>query len=112
MTVDTTKEILFLILALAIVVLTFFCAWVLYYIVSIIRQAHGVMKEVSDGVQKLHEILDSIRETIHQSSSHLGLIVAAVRKIGDLYTRRREKRADREDDNEGRDSEPRRGRKK
>lgn len=95
--IESTKDILFLALTLATVILTFFFAWFLYYLVSIIRQAHGVMKDVTTGIEKLHTILDSIKETINQSSSHLGLIVSAVRELTGLYSRRRQKKS--EEDN-------------
>lgn len=92
MALDSTKDILYLALTLATIVLTFFLAWLLYYLVSIIRQAHEVMREVSSSIEKLRGILDSIKETIGQSSSHLALIVTAVKQLVGFYAARKRRR--------------------
>lgn len=95
---SSTKDILFLALTVAVVVLTFFLAWLLYYLVSIIRQAHSVMKETTEAITKIHGILDSIRDSISQSSSHLALVVTAVKQLAGLYSRRRQKREEDEEE--------------
>lgn len=92
MNISSMKDALFLALTVATVVLTFFLAWFLYYLVSIIRQANGVMKEVSASIEKVREILDTIKDAIHQSTSHLGLIVTAVKQLASFYNKRRHKR--------------------
>lgn len=94
MAIDTTKDLLFLALTVAVVVLTALLAWLLYYLISIIRQGHRIMQDVSDGFAKLHEILDAIKGTIDRSSSHLALVVSAVKQLVDLSTRRRRKRSE------------------
>jgi predicted PurR-regulated permease PerM len=89
--IESSKDILFLALTVAVVILTFFFAWFLYYLVSIIRQAHSMMKDVSASLAKLHAILDTLKDTISRSTSHLGLIVEAVKQLTGLYLRRKKR---------------------
>ncbi|KKW00273.1 MAG: hypothetical protein UY34_C0032G0001 [Parcubacteria group bacterium GW2011_GWA2_48_9] len=45
---DTTKDILYFVLALAVVVLTFFMAWSLYYVTMMLRRSHLLFKEIEE----------------------------------------------------------------
>lgn len=100
MSIDSTKDLFYLALSIATVVLTFFLAWLLYYLVSMIREAHRMMNEVSASVEKLHTILDRLRDVVGQSTSHLGLIVTAVRQLVSFYQRRHGQGSNEEDDEE------------
>ncbi|MBI4415284.1 MAG: hypothetical protein HY566_03545 [Candidatus Kerfeldbacteria bacterium] len=89
MQITTTKDILFLVLAGGIVVLAVFIGWLATYLILILRDARRVTKEISGGIEKVHDILDTIKETLSTSSSHLALLVGAVKEIVSFYQRRR-----------------------
>lgn len=89
MQIATTKDILFLVLAGGIVVLVVFVGWLATYLILILRDARRVTREISGGIEKVHDILDTIKETLSTSSSHLALLVGAVKEIVSFYQRRR-----------------------
>lgn len=96
MQIATTKDILFLVLAGGIVVLVVFVGWLATYLILILRDARRVTREISGGIEKVHDILDTIKETLSTSSSHLALLVGAVKEIVSFYQRRRNAPADAE----------------
>lgn len=87
--INDSKDILFLVLAAAAGVLTVFLCWLLYYLISMLRRANTALREVVDGFEKIHGILDALRAAANQSTSHLALIVGTVQKLVNLYLERR-----------------------
>ncbi len=107
MDISSTKDLLYLALILAILVFTGFFCWFFYYLIAILRDARQVTKEVSSGITKIHQILDTIKETLSASSSHLALLVGGVKEILGFYQRRRH-----DDDTEEDDERPSKRRKR
>lgn len=96
MTLATTQDIFFLALAVATVVLTFFLGWLLYYLISIFRDARNVTEKVAEGFDKIHRILDGVNESVRASSMHLTTIVAALREVVGFFGSRKKKKSPRE----------------
>jgi predicted PurR-regulated permease PerM len=89
---DTSKDILFLVIALAVAVLTFFLCWFLYYMVSIIRQANSVVKEVESKIQSVGELIDAVKDKLTNSSAYLSLLVKSMTSFISYIRTRREKK--------------------
>ncbi|HCJ52097.1 MAG: hypothetical protein A2898_04860 [Candidatus Kerfeldbacteria bacterium RIFCSPLOWO2_01_FULL_48_11] len=94
---DTTKDILYFVLALAVVVLTFFMAWSLYYVTMMLRRSHLLFKEIEEMVenfkerlQQLETIFKKLEEKITSTASYLPLLVKGVTELLNMFSRRRE----------------------
>lgn len=107
MTLSTSQDWFFLVLAAAVGVLTILFAWLLVYVIAIVRRANEVTRRVTDGITKIEGILDAIREAMHNSSSHLSFLVSAIREVAGFAMRRKERANDEEDESPA----PKRGKK-
>ncbi|MFC1687527.1 hypothetical protein ACFL0L_03020 [Patescibacteria group bacterium] len=94
---DTTKDILYLVLAIGVVVLTFFLGWSLYYVTMMLKRAHAVFKEVEglisgikDRLQQLESLFKKIEEKVTSSASYLPLLMKGVTELLSFVKKRRE----------------------
>lgn len=92
MTLSTTQDLFFLALAIAAVVLAFFLCWLLYYLISILRDAREITERVSQGFEKIHRILDGVNESVRTSSMHLSTIVATIREAVTFFGSRKKRK--------------------
>lgn len=76
---NTSGDILNLVLALAIAVLTIFIVIAIYYFIASIRKVHNVINKIEDGVVKAEEVVSLVKNKINSSSSHL-MVVAEFAK--------------------------------
>jgi len=76
---STSADILNLILAFCIIVLTFFLVWAIYYLISGAQRIHKIIKRVEAGVTQTEEIVSLVREKIKSGSAYL-LVLAEVAK--------------------------------
>lgn len=79
--VDSSKDILFLTLAAAIVVVTFFLAWALYLGIHMLRDLRMATRSVRQNVEKAGEVLDLLKEKIAASTSYLGIIAEGAKQV-------------------------------
>ena len=78
---ETSKDLLYIALALAVVGLAFFISWAIYYLAQILRQAFKVVKEMRDRMSKIDELIKTLKEKIEHSTSYLLLIGEGVKKL-------------------------------
>jgi low affinity Fe/Cu permease len=76
---STSADILNLVLALSVAVLTFFLSLALYYFISSAQRIHRVIKQVEGGVTKAEEVITLVREKIKNGSAYL-MVLAEVAK--------------------------------
>jgi uncharacterized protein YoxC len=65
---ETSKDILFLVIAFCVLWLTVFLCWMLYYIMRILKNANQIVEEFRTRLQILTEAIDYLRgkvENIH-----------------------------------------------
>ena len=72
--VDTSKDVLYLTIALCVAIFTFFMSWGLYYIVMMLKKGNDALKEVSSLISFLKEkaervgrLIDTLEEKITHS---------------------------------------------
>jgi hypothetical protein len=107
MPIDTTKDLLYVVLAFCVLWLTVFLSWGLYYLIAILRDAESVTSQARRIAQKAEEVADSLQEGIGRSLSFLGPVAgivkdAVVQKVGEKLSKRRaaSKRRSKADDDE------------
>ncbi len=82
--INYSQDILFLVLAICVLCLTFFLAWVLYYLVASVRQIHKATLLVKSEVEKISEIIHGIKEAIKLPTSVVALVVEGLKKIAEM----------------------------
>ena len=96
--VDTSKDVLYLTIALCVAIFTFFMSWGLYYIVMMLKKGNDALKEVSSLISFLKEkaervgrLIDTLEEKITHSVSYLPLLFKGVTELIDFFKKKKEK---------------------
>jgi CHASE3 domain sensor protein len=92
MSINDSKDLLYIAISLAILGLAFFTSWAVYYLAMILRQSFQVVKEMRDRLHKIDEIMASLKEKIDHSASYLLLIGEGVKKLVEIMKDRGEKK--------------------
>lgn len=88
----TSIDILYLIIALCILILTIFLVWVLYYVAMLLRQGHDIMLQVRKTVSEIEQSIEAIHQRISQSTHSLASVVqecsSMLRLLQTLWSRK------------------------
>jgi hypothetical protein len=100
-----SKDILNYTLAGSAAVLTFFMAWILYYVVSMIRDVRTVMRDIARAVEKLNSVLDFTKEKVASAASLIPLVIKGVEKGMEFMKSRREQKQKKQQKRSHKDSD-------
>lgn len=106
---ETSKDVLFIVLALCALWLTVFSCWLLYYCIKILRDASKVIDSVQDRLRGIEEAVHMVKEKIENASSSMRIVVESAAMVVKYVLNRRAKKAENEDadgDPFGMDEEP------
>lgn len=78
---ETSKDILYIILAFCVLWLTIFLSWLLFYTISILRNLRWFIKGAKENVASVLKNIDAIKEKVERSVSHLGFIAEAAKNL-------------------------------
>src|SRR4030042_3804370 len=87
--IQTTKDILLLVIAFCVLLFTVFIVWLLYYLIAIIRDIRKVTHSVEEKVEKLGKIIDLAKEKLDSSATQFALLVGAFKEIATLVMEKR-----------------------
>lgn len=112
---ESSRDVLFITIAVCIAAFTIFSCWGLFYFVGVIRNAFKISKDARNILKKAEEAIELIKEKIQSSTSYLLLIGEAVKKILEIMSDRgikfpfkKKKARDEEYEEDEEDEEPRR----
>lgn len=88
----TSGDILNLVLAVSISILTFFLCWAIYYFVASIQKVYKLTKRVEAGLNKIEEVLDIARDKLKNSSAYFMILGEIARKALEFVKEKKEKR--------------------
>lgn len=90
--IETSKDLLYVVLAFSVLWLTIFFSWMLYYVIMMLRQANQLINSFREKVEKVGQTIEKIKEKFEHASSYLGLICKAVEKMVDFVAERKKKK--------------------
>ena len=90
--INDSKDLLYVIIALSVLLFTVFSCWAIYYLARILEQTFKAVKETRDRLSAFDEIIKAIREKIEHSASYLFLIGEGVKKLVEIMKARGEKK--------------------
>lgn len=74
MTLDSTKDLLYLVLSIAVGWVAIFLCWALYEAAKILHQANAVVTETREKISRLEKAVVAIKEKMESSAHYLGML--------------------------------------
>ncbi len=85
---STSGDILNIILSVCALILTFFIALAIYYLISSIQKVHKVVKMVESGIIKAEEAISLIKEKVKSGSAYL-MVMTEIAKQAMEFAKKR-----------------------
>jgi hypothetical protein len=99
--IQNSGDILNIIIALSVMLLTFFVCWVLFYVAMSLYNVFKITKEAREGLRKAHEVLDFLKKRLKSTLSYVYLLEEIGQKMIELignYKGKMKKTSDNEDE--------------
>lgn len=87
--ITETKDIFYLVLAFCVLWFTIFVCWLLYYFISIMREARGMTKDMREKVNHAMGIFDALKEKLERSFNMFAGIAEGIKYVGSYLMDRR-----------------------
>lgn len=81
MFIESSKDLLFVVLAFSVLWLTIFLSWLLYYAMAIVRDTEHLVKQIRDAVEKVDELAHSAHEKMERSAASFTLVSQAIKEL-------------------------------
>ncbi|MCR4279875.1 MAG: hypothetical protein NUV82_00410 [Candidatus Komeilibacteria bacterium] len=78
---ETSKDLLFIVIAFCILWFTIFLCWFIYYMVTIIKRVSETVELLSKMAHTINEFVSEARVKMASATSYLPLVVNGVRDI-------------------------------
>jgi hypothetical protein len=78
---ETSKDLLFVVLALCILWLTIFLSWLLYYVISILRDTKSLLGLVKDAAEKVDQLAKTAQEKLDKSAATFSIVGTALKEV-------------------------------
>ncbi|MCD4761705.1 hypothetical protein K8R32_01980 [bacterium] len=85
---ETSKDFLNIAIGAAVVGLTAFACWAVYYFARILQQVFAIIKDMRSRLHKIDELIKTVKERLEHTTSYLLLISEGVKKLVDVIKER------------------------
>lgn len=89
---ETSRDILNLSIAVAVIALAIFLCWTLYYFISNLKRLNRISSKIEKGVVKVDGLIDLIKDKVKRSSSYLFLFSKLADRAIDYFSRKNEEK--------------------
>src|SRR3989338_2538005 len=90
---ETSKDLLFVVLAFCILWFTVFVCWGLYYMITMLRNASKMTASIREKLELVDKILKLVKDKLEKGSNHMALISDSVIKLVGLAMEKQQKKA-------------------
>jgi hypothetical protein len=91
---ETSKDVLYLVLAFCLLLISVFLAWAIYYVAMILREFKKITADVRLKIELVEKILVAAKEKLESTSSRMKLLVETISNIaGYMKDRKQETKA-------------------
>jgi biopolymer transport protein ExbB/TolQ len=92
--IESSKDILFIVLAFCALWFTAFVCWLLWYVIHILRDISRVMEEIEERIAAIDDAVRIAKERIEASFGSFGVAASGIKMLGN-YLEKRKDRAER-----------------
>lgn len=87
--IETSKDVLLIVISVAIVFLTFFTVWGMYYVVMMLREARKIMSDVRKKIELVEKVLLAFKDRLEHTSAHMKLLVETAINLAEFIKERK-----------------------
>ena len=91
--IETSKDVLYVIISFCILWLTIFISWAIYYLVMILRNTNKMMTSIREKMELVDKILKLIKDKLEKSSSHLAVLADTAIKLTGYFIKQQKKKS-------------------
>ena len=85
MLIESSKDIFWLVLAFAVLWLTLFFSWMLYYIIKMMRQMSELTTKVSQTINLIHGMVTQVKSKSENLAAYISAIVQSSEQLKQLF---------------------------
>ncbi|NQU77091.1 hypothetical protein HQ544_00145 [Candidatus Falkowbacteria bacterium] len=82
---ETSKDLLFVVIAFCILWVTIFVCWILYYMIMTAKRVNDTVKATKDKIDKIGELIELLKTKINEGASYVGAMVEGVIKLSEYF---------------------------
>ncbi|MEI6529280.1 MAG: hypothetical protein WCN88_02645 [Candidatus Falkowbacteria bacterium] len=86
---STSIDILNLVLAICVAILTFFLCWAIYYFVASVQRINKITKRIETGVMKAEEVVNMAKDKLRNSSAYFMVLGEIAKKAMEYVQEKR-----------------------
>src|SRR3989344_5017668 len=80
---ETSKDLLYIVIAFAVLWLTVFFCWALYYVISMLRNMSKITVSVREKLELVDKILKLVKDKLEKGSNHMAVLAdSAIKLVG------------------------------
>jgi predicted PurR-regulated permease PerM len=85
---NTSVDVMYGALSLAIIVFTGFLVWMMYYAVQILKQGNEVIADIRSKIAEFESAIASIKEKVVSSATSISFIASQIGSVVDVIQKR------------------------
>jgi|GEM_PF-4289059 len=78
---DYATEIFWLTLSVAVICLTFFFCWMMYYVINMMRRTSQMMNKIESVISQIAAVTDFVRAKTEAATSYLPVLIAGIGQL-------------------------------
>ena len=91
MFLESSKDILYLVLAFSILWFTAFVCWALYYLISILRDSAKLIEDVREKLDSIDSAIQGVREKLSKGAGSLSTMATGAKLLMEIVGHQKEK---------------------
>ena len=91
---ETSKDILNIVIAASVGVFAIFICYTLFYFVKTLQQTFKIVKEMRNRIHKVDSLIKTIKDKFEHPTSHIVLIVEGVKRLVEVIKERADKKSE------------------
>src|SRR3989338_8901172 len=91
---ENSKDLLYIVLSFAVLWITVFLCWLIYYLVSILRNANEMVEELRERFRGIEDAIRSIRDKMEHATSTLSFVSEGIIKLIQYFVSKKGEKAE------------------
>jgi TRAP-type C4-dicarboxylate transport system permease small subunit len=77
---ETSKDVLNLVIAFCVLWFTIFLCWMLFYVVMMMKNAYQMIKQIQEKIKRIDALIETIKARVEKSVSSLAMVAQGIKQ--------------------------------